>query len=75
MDWQICEHLVIVRFGLTPSFAGFHFDKLRFNEFRNWFFPGIKDGEKIQLTGHVTASFTGTAKKLLLEVFKLRLQI
>ena len=29
VDWKICEHLIIVRFGLTFLLAGLYFDELR----------------------------------------------
>ena len=46
MDRKICEHLIIVRFGLTFPFAGLYFDELRLNELRQWFLPGTGIGEK-----------------------------
>lgn len=40
VDWKICGHLIIVRFGLTFPLAGLYFDELRLNELRQCFFLG-----------------------------------
>ena len=65
-DWEISKHLVITRFGLTFLLTG-----IRFNEF----LLGYSLRKQVHLPGKIIPFLAGTAKKFLLEILELCLQI
>ena len=70
-DWEISKHLVITRFGLTFLLTGIRFNEFRFDEF----LLGYSLRKQVHLPGKIIPFLAGTAKKFLLEILELRLQI